>query len=374
MSKRANNDGSIFFDKSKKIWRAMFTTPLGKRLTKSSKNKDAVVDWFNEQKLLIGRNEHIEPHSITLLEWATEWLETYAKIKVKPRTYDRYISLIKHFKPIYDIKLINLRPVDLQKIYNGMLDKYSSQTIIHASNCISGCLKQAVENGLIRDNVASKTKKPKLQKKDIEIFTPKEIVMLLEECEKYRNSLVVPLTYFTGLRLSEVLALRCEDVDLKNNTLTVSQTVHSSASNGIYYSDTKSTSSNRTIKLNNSVVKMVLEHKLKYGINTGLLFLNRKKTGETPSNYLRYTFSRIQKAINVTKGFHVLRHTHATELLAEGMPVYDVSRRLGHSKTSITLDVYIHHLPNSDEKMENALDLLMQKKEATKRITFDNLL
>lgn len=371
MAKRANNEGSIFFDKNKKIWRAMLTTPLGNRLTKSSKNKDVVVDWFNEQKLLIGRNEHIEPHSITLLEWAIEWLETYAKIKVKPRTYDRYISLIKHFKPIYDMKLINLRPVDLQKIYNGMLDKYSSQTIIHASNCISGCLRQAVENGLIRDNVASKTKKPKVQKKEIEIFTNEEIAKLIEEAKNYRNSVIIPLASSTGLRLSEILALRCEDVNSKKDILTINQTIHSSVSKGIYFSDTKSTSSNRTISIPKSIMLQLEKHKLSYGIREGVLFLNSTQTPYTPSHYLRSVFSKIQKTTGIKKGFHTFRHTHATELLASGIPIYDVSRRLGHSKTSTTLDVYTHFLPNSDEKIIDAINKITQKNN---RLSDDNLL
>lgn len=55
------------------------------------------------------------------------------------------------------------------------------------------------------------------------------------------------------------------------------------------------------------------------------------------------------------KKFHALRHTHATMLLASGEPVIDVSRRLGHSKPSITLDVYGHAIPGHDQKIADKI-------------------
>ena len=72
-------------------------------------------------------------------------------------------------------------------------------------------------------------------------------------------------------------------------------------------------------------------------------------------NMLR-AWSIILRDTNVNyKNFHVLRHTHATELLASGMPIIEVSRRLGHSKASITLDMYGQFLENFDSKLADAI-------------------
>lgn len=70
-NKRANGEGSFYFDEKKQLYRAMIVTPAGKRKTKSSKNEDVVKDWLNEQRLLIGRGQFIEPSALTLLEWVT---------------------------------------------------------------------------------------------------------------------------------------------------------------------------------------------------------------------------------------------------------------------------------------------------------------
>jgi integrase len=359
MRKRRNGEGSIYYDESKALWRAMLTTPAGSRLTKAGKDKAAVQDWLNQQRLLVGRGKHIEPHSVTLGEWIAEWLETYAKIKVKPRTYDRYVSIMRHLEPLYGTRLIKLAPQDVQKIYTAMAGSYSAQTILHIKNCLSGCLQQAIENGLIADNAARKTQAPKLTKKQIEIFTPSEIQALLDAAGRHRNALIIPLTYSTGLRLSEVLALRCEDI--KGNALTVSQTIHTAAI-GTYFSDTKSTASHRTILLPDSMLAEINRHKLQYGIREGLLFRTSKGTPETQKNYLTRTYRKIQQEAGTAKTFHTLRHTHATELIGQGIPIHDVSRRLGHSKTSVTLDIYTHFLPNSDSRMMAALNALLNKK------------
>ena len=90
-NKRSNGEGSFYFDEKKQIYRAMILTPAGKRMTKSSKDEEVVKDWLNEQRLLVGRGQHVEPNGMTLGTWIDEWLEVYAKANVRPRTYDRYI-------------------------------------------------------------------------------------------------------------------------------------------------------------------------------------------------------------------------------------------------------------------------------------------
>jgi integrase len=356
MSKRANGEGTIYYNEKRELWQAMLTTPVGNRLTKAGKDKAVVQDWLNEQRLLVGRGKHIEPHSVTLGEWIAEWLKTYARIKVRPRTYDRYCSLMRHLEPVYETRLCKLSPADVQRILTPMTGVYSAQTITHIKNCLSGCLKQAIANGLLSDNIAAKAQAPRVTKKKIDIFTPDETKALVETAARHRNALIIPLAYATGLRLSEVLALRCEDI--VKNALTVNQTIHTASAIGVYFSDTKSTASQRTILLSENIVAQITEHKLKYGIRKGLLFTTTKGTPETQKNYLFRTYNKILRETGIKKRFHTLRHTHATELLAAGVPVHDVSRRLGHAKVSTTLDIYAQFMPNSDNRMLEALNAL----------------
>lgn len=356
-------EGTKYFDEKKQLWRAMLTTPAGKRITKASKNEEVVNDWLNEQRLLIGRNQHIEPNSVKVSEWILAWLETYARTKLKPRTYDSYIGRAKHAAPLYDTYLTKVTPDAIQRVYNGMLDEgYSAQTVTHLHNLLKGCFRQAVLNGLIYRNPVDSLKAPKIQRTEIEIFTADEIKKIFKAAENYRNPVIVKIAYSSGLRLSEVLALRWEDVDIKKCTISVNQTVHSSTTKGIYFSDTKNTSSCRTISMLPEVITAITEHKLKEGIKGGILFHNSRKGFETPSYYLRRVFSLIQEETGIKKGFHSFRHTHASELLSAGIPVQDVSKRLGHSKVSTTLNTYAHCLPTAEQRIMSTMKKLMKNK------------
>ena len=73
----------------------MIMTPAGKRMTKSSKDESLVKDWLNEQRLLIGRNQHVEPSALTLYQLLVTFVETYAKPKVRQCTYKLYIIRCK---------------------------------------------------------------------------------------------------------------------------------------------------------------------------------------------------------------------------------------------------------------------------------------
>lgn len=357
-------EGTKYFDEKKQLWRAMLTTPAGKRITKASKHEEVVNDWMNEQRLLIGRNLHIEPHTVTLSEWIAEYLEVYVKKTIKPRTLDRYISLLAHASPIGDIQLRKLNASDIQKVYNQMLSKgLSTQTVSHFHTCLKSCLKHAVLHDFMYKNPAEILKPPKVIKKEIEIFTEEEIKKLFAAAQNHRHPVVLKIGYTTGMRMSEALALRWEDVDTKNKTLTVAKTVHTSASKGIYTSDTKNTSSFRTIGVPDEVIKDILAHKLKYGINEGPLFLNKNGGIEYGHHYIQKIYNRIQKDTGIKKGYHCFRHTHASELLAKGVPIVDVSRRLGHAKVSTTLNIYSHCMPSADKDAVRVVKRLLKGKE-----------
>jgi integrase len=154
-------------------------------------------------------------------------------------------------------------------------------------------------------------------------------------------------------------------VDGKKGTVSVRQTIHASTSKGLYFADPKSKASIRTISVPRNIITAIEAHKLKCGTRDGLLFLNTRGNPINPNHYLQTNFKKIRKATGITKGFHTFRHTHATELLAAGIPIVDVSRRLGHSKVSVTLDVYGHQMPASDEKIIAAINTLWKEKNRT---------
>jgi integrase len=345
--KRVNGEGTIYYDKRRKVYRAMLTTPAGRRMTKQSKDADTVRDWLNEQRLLIGRNQHIEPHGITVGEWLDTWLETYAKHNTRPRTYDRYCSLLDRAKPIRNIRLVNLSSSDLQNLYNNLSQIYAGSTMKHIHFCLSGAFKQAVINNLININPCDRVQTPKAGKALIEIFTTAEVSSMLKAAKKYPCPQIILLAYTTGMRLSEILALDWSSVNLLNGTISIIRTIHRSFSAGLYFADCKTASSRRVISIPKEVVNELKKYRLSSGRSEGLLFVNRANNPYDSTAYTSRVFNKIKADCGIQgKGFHSFRHTHASELIKKGVPIPDVSARLGHSKISTTLDVYSHCVPS----------------------------
>lgn len=359
--RRGNGEGSLYFDEAKQLYRAMIVTPAGNRLTKSSKSEEIVQDWLNEQRLLVGRGQHIEPHGITLGQWITEWLEVYAYPTVRPRTYDRYVSLLDHTREIQKYRLANLLPSHIQKLYNS-LHELSGTTRRHIHYCLSGCLKQAVKNKLIHSNPLDVVDAPKASTKEIEIFTDKELDDIRKHAESDAYPLVIHIAINTGMRLSEILALQWKDIDLKKSTISVRRTIHYSISVGTKHEDTKTENSRRTIKIDDSLLHRLKEYRLQKGKQESL-FLTIRGNYLTPHTYLRWHYSKIREAAGITKGFHALRHTHATKLIAAGVPIPDVSKRLGHSRVSTTMDIYAHALEKNEDKIIDVIDDVFNKKK-----------
>ena len=366
--KRANGEGSKWFDEPKQLYRAAITTPAGKRLTKASKVEEVVDDWLNEQRLLVGRRQHIEPHSVTLGDWIDEWLEVYAKVSVRPRTYDRYVSLLAHAEPLDKQRLVNLLPSHFQKLYNS-LDELSGTTRKHLHYCLSGCLQQAVKNKLIHRNPIDDVDAPKSKPKEIEIFTDDELAAIFAAAESTKYPVIFDIAIGTGMRVSEILALQRQHIDTKKSTIKVEKTVHYSISEGTHTCDPKTDKSRRTIKIDKYTMGRIRDHLLKTSGN--ILFPASHGDYLNPTTYLRYHYSKVREAAGLTKGFHSFRHTHATQLINAGVPVQEVSRRLGHSRVSTTADIYTHPTDDGEDNVvsmvddiRNRINAKMQKKSA----------
>lgn len=361
--RRTDGEGTIYYVESKKLWQAMLRTPAGKRITKASKSKEIVQDWLNEQRLAMCRGTLIEQTNITVGEWFNEYLTVYAKNNVRPRSYERYRSLLAHAEPLFDLKLNAVLPAHLQALYNNLMQDLSSQTVKHIHFCMSGAFRQAIINNLMRVNPCTNVKTPAVQKEEAEIFTDNEIRLLLSEAQKHRNPLIVLLAYSTGMRLSELLALTIGDIDFKKQTIDIHRTIHRSMDKkGIYFAEPKNKTSKRRISIPSEVMISIKEHlRLLGNLNTNqMLFTTPDGRPYHASSYTCTIFKAIRRNTGITKSFKSFRHTHASMLLRAGVPIQDVSRRLGHAKISTTLDIYSHCLPSADAAIADKVSILLK--------------
>jgi integrase len=398
MSKRTYGEGALYYDENKKIYRAMLYTPLGNRMTKSSKDLAIVEDWINEQRLLIGRNQHVEPQKLTLLSWLMTWVEVYSKPNIRQRTYERNLSLIYHVEQIGDIALQKLSPDHLQNLYNAMQEEgFSGETRKKVHQLIHNALKQAQINRLIYNNPADLVKPPKATRDEIQVFTPEQISLLLEHAKPNRFYPALLLAVTSGMRLGEILGVRWQDIDMTNNEVFVRQNLQSTNQQGIIFEPPKTVNGKRKITIPVQTINVLREHKkvwnesrLKYPGTNDLVFVTKTHTPISPQNFLKRFWNRLQMNVEFAmnnfeakpmnekkklqvildecrlkkgwkkfdaKNFHVLRHTYATTLLASGVPIIDVSRALGHAKVSTTLDIYGHAIPENKKLIADKISL-----------------
>ncbi|WP_196611177.1 tyrosine-type recombinase/integrase [Pectinatus brassicae] len=356
--KQANGNGSIYFDKTRQRYWAGIVTPEGKRVGKRFKTMSEAIAWKNEQLTEINQGEFVEPSSVTVGEWSIEWLMTYKKDTLKQRTYERYLSLLKHLQQISGYKLQDLQPVHVQKLYKN-LPTLSACTINKVHKVLKAMMTKAYDLGMIKKNIMTMVSPPRFEKKEIEIFTPAEIERILTTClhtkklERYYPTIL--LTATTGIRIGEALGLRWCDINFTANEIFIKHSLQESLELGAYLETPKTKAGVRKIKLTDDVISVLKHLKLSAPAldikQEQFILTTRNNTPVKPNNFTRAWRYLLKLADVPYRNFHVLRHTHATELLAAGVPIVEVSRRLGHSKITHTLELYGHAIPNYENEI-----------------------
>ncbi|AOM25283.1 TPA: site-specific integrase [Enterococcus faecium] len=288
------------------------------------------------------------------------WMEEYVKLNLKYNTYENYRFTIKNHINGYlgKKKLTDLSPALLQNFINAEFKKgYSKKTMTITHSVLKNALNMAVYPwGLIKQNPMLYVKIPKYEarpttKKDLKIISLEDFDHMLEITPE-GHPLYIPLNigFYTGMRVGEVCGLTWDDVDFSNGTITVEKQMVKNDGAWVYGTP-KTSSSNRTIFIGQTLLAILKKHKkqqLENRMKYGKLYIDSnavctKEDGElvTPS-VVKWNTRRISNALSLSFNFHSLRHTHATLLLENGAKMKEISERLGHSRISITMDTYSH--------------------------------
>lgn len=342
--KRKNNEGSIY--KYKSGYRTQITLLDGRRISKSFPTEIEALSWKNEQLNDLNQGSFVSPTDLTVGEWAYTYLETYAKPRTVIRTYERYLSMLPHLSPIGNYKLQDLRPIHIQKLLNEVKVK-RGVTLVTASDStkkkvyslLMMIYKQAIHEGITKVNPVLGVKTPKQEQTKVEVFTKEEIELMKVYHEPdNRNHLIALIALATGMRLSEILGLRWIDIDFEKLTLSINQTVQYDSKSQLVVGKTKNEKSKRTIGISQELADVILKQPQRSNFVLSTIDGKPLRQSTLESWWKKFL---ADKGI-VYKKFHALRHTHATLLVNAGIPITDISSRLGHSKTSTTLDIYAH--------------------------------
>ncbi len=320
----------------------------------------------------IEKGEYFEPEKMSLATYLDYWLETYAKTNVAPSTYKRYAEFAAHVKAdIGRIMLPKLKPAHIQSFYSVLLERgLSKSTVLKVHRMLHLALKHAVNWQIIISNPTDAVTPPRPDKVEMHVWDVETANKFLHDIGDTSIYIPVLLALQTGMRAGEICGLKWEDVNLKQGTLTVKQTLQ--RINGVLtVKDTKTAKSKRTIALMDYTVQALKEHKKKQNETKLMVGQTYKDQGFVCTwddgrpydpHYVGEKFTELVYKLNYPQiRFHDLRHTHATMLLQQGVNPKIVSERLGHSQVSITLDTYSHVLPNMQKEAITKLDELFIK-------------
>lgn len=309
----------------------------------------------------IEEREAMQKGDILFTDFLLKWLRV-AKSTVKLTTYASYEMMatriiIPYFETL-NIKLKELTTEDIQEFYSAQLERVSANTVIHYHAVIHRALKYAVKIKTIQSNPAVNVERPRKEKFIGSFYDKKEINTLFDIIQGHPLEVAIKLAAFYGLRREEIIGLKWNAIDFENSTLTIQHTVTECNLNGKHIevaSDTaKTDSSLRTMPLVADFREMLLAKKEKQEHYRKLcgrsyckeyldyIFVNEMGERWKPS-YLSDGFKRILEQNDLRRiRFHDLRHTCASLLLANNVPMKKIQEWLGHSDFSTTANIYAH--------------------------------
>ena len=332
------------------------------------------------EKMLMETRRTFEPecapveNDMLFSDFLQQWLEI-AKPTIALTTYASYAGMAKSIIIPYfkerNISLGSLKAIDIQTFYMQQLKRVKASSVIHYHAVIHRALKYAVKIDLISVNPADKVERPKADKFVGSFYDSDEMQALFEAAKDTVIEIPIFLGAFYGLRRSEALGLKWDAIDFQNNTITIRHTVTSCTIDGkhvqVAKDTTKTKSSMRTLPLvpvfKEKLLK-VKERQTEYKRVCGKCYDNRyleyicvDEMGTLVSpHYLTATFPKLLDKNGLRRiRFHDLRHSCASLLLANGVPMKQIQEWLGHSDFSTTANVYAHLDYNSKLSSADAM-------------------
>ena len=302
-------------------------------------------------------------NTMILKDYISHWLKTVKQGKIKPATYDRLISSFEtlHFYDIASIPLIDITPEDCEAYVDQLASAgYALTTIKKQMLIVSAPIKYAFEHRVIPFNPAACMKPPskalvQKAKKQVEAYTPEQQEALRNVLRQWKHpaALAIELMLETGMRPGEVLAFEKADIDLDRQFIYVHRTMVNLCNKRLSYvqDSAKSDTSNRRVPLSRRALEIataILKSRKPYP------FTMHKDRISYES--LHYQCSRICNKSGVPfKGLHIFRHTFATNLFYKGVNIKILSKILGHSEPSVTMNIYIHLYGDGFSEMLSAV-------------------
>jgi integrase len=311
----------------------------------------------------------VDPSRITVAEFLDRFQRDWVALHVSAASAQRYATSLSFVRRhLGDRRLQALRPADLAGLYATLVRAgLAPRSVEHVHVVLHRALRQAKLWDLLRDNPAELVKPPAVDDEEIIILQPDRARELLDGLYGQPLYLIASLGLATGLRRSEILALRWRDVDLDAGRLTVERALEQTIAHGVRVKGPKTKYGRRTISLPAHAVADLRAHwraqqEQRLALGMG------KSPDDSPvlatfdgklqsPGAISAAWRRAMKVIGMPEiTLHSLRHTHASMLVASGMNILTISRRRGHASPTITLGTYGHLIHGTDDQAAKIMD------------------
>ncbi len=282
------------------------------------------------------------------------FIKERTEVYSKRSTLDGYNSYLNyHIKPFFKhFKLSEITPAMISKfVKKKQADDYAPRTINDLLTLIKTIMNFAVENGYLAKNPIEKVKKLKLPNKEMKFLNTEEIEKVLKTAEKFYPKFYPLLltAIMTGMRRGELLALQWKDIDFENKKITVNKSLYKGE-----IQNPKTKRSNRKINMSDNLAKVLLELRKN---DNDIVFQSATGTYKDGKNMVAREFNPCLEKAGVKKiRFHDLRHTFASFLIAQNMPLKYIQAQMGHESIQTTSDRYGHLMPEVEQVGRNAFD------------------
>ncbi|KLU61474.1 tyrosine recombinase XerD [Peptococcaceae bacterium CEB3] len=392
--KKSNGEGTIYKRKDG-TWMGQVTagrnpeTGKLKRITFYGKTRKEVAEKVYEAQDKVNKGIFVDPSKMLLKEWMDIWTEQYVKKKNRPSTWRAYETFIRNriIPELGDYRLSKLEPYQIQQFYNSLktvprLDNkegtISPTTIARIHAILHKCLVDARRNKLIFWNPADETDRPPIETPETEILSSEEMDIFLQKIMDYRYFAGYLLSIGSGLRPGEVLALKWSNINLKEQTVTIEQTLsrvldedpETANKTKIIAQDTKTPKSKRTLALARRLAVALRLHRIKQAKEKSLAgdqytdndYVFATATGGCVEyrNFYRSFQACLKKCGIRPVKLYSLRHTFATRLLEDGEDIRVIQELLGHTDIRTT-NIYTHVTRKTKQQAAAKMDMHLRK-------------
>lgn len=366
---------------TKPVWRAL---GLDEGTSKSAVNKKfrEVVTNFEEEYEELADMKNRPNSEIPIYTYMHEFVERI-KPNVQYNTYESYNNMVdgkikRYFEENPHLTIGNITAKEIEKFYTHLFGfGVKSNTVIHYHAILHKAFKQAIKDDLIVSNPFDKVTRPKKNEFQGSFYSKEEMTKLLEVSKNDPIYPAILIAGTMGLRRSEALGTRWSRIDWETHTILLDTKVIEKSINGkkvpVPVELMKNKSSKRTMVIPDMAYEMLKEQKSRQDIYKEMF--GKSYNREFDDYVCVNPMGELLKPDYVTDHFrlvleenglrhiryHDLRHTVASLLINNGVPLMHVSDYLGHKDIQVTANIYGHLDKTSKEISANVINNVLNK-------------